>query len=182
MKILIFLLTIVSIVTSASASLKKSEFDAEIMMNNGDALRAYTLVQVEYTYRINQTYWVGVDGFAGPIVVDSANSLTDVGNGNWLRAVGPVFYLNVPALLGATKDNSEGAAQCQLYTSFGAGYLGVGSTDTIYGEIGGGLIWEFKPWLGLRFDLKSIFYTLNNTTGSSFNSDLALSIGPSFVF
>lgn len=173
-------MTVMCFVSRTDAKESKHELSFEIMMNNGDAVRSYTLGAFQYSYHINQTFWVGFDGFSGPVVIDGGSGLL-IQNGDWLSAVGPTFYYNVPALMGATKEKPDGA-QCQLYTSVGVGYLHVGPEDTIYGSIGGGLLWEATDWFGVRFDLKSLFFMLDNSTGSKFNTDLALSIGPSLMF
>lgn len=163
--------------TSPTLDPSKHELSLQAMMNNGDAVRSYVLAAFQYAYHINNTLWVGLDGFSGPTVIDSGSPLA-IQNGDWLSGIGPTFYYNVPALMGATGEK----ARCQLYTAIGVGYLHVGSEDTMYGAIGGGMLWEASSWLGLRFDLKSIFFMLENATGSDFNMDMALSIGPSFMF
>ncbi len=158
----------------------KHEFVPEVVMDNADAMRALTLAGFQYAYHINNEFWVGLDGLIGKTVVDSGSGLA-VGNDEWMWGGAPIFYWNIPALLGATKDKPEGA-QAQLYTSFGVGYLRIGDEQTPYGVFGGGLLWQASSWIGIRFDLKGMFYMLDNTGGSRFNSDLALSIGPSFYF
>lgn len=133
----------------------------------------------QYAYHINQTYWVGAEGMLGSTVIDNGSGLV-IQNGDLMWGAAPVLYLNVPALLGATQEKPEGS-QAQIYTTFGVGYMHIGSQQTPYGIFGGGLLWQSGlPWLGVRFDLKGMFYMLSNTSGSDFNSDLALSIGPSF--
>ncbi len=157
------------------------EFVPEVVMDNADAMRGLSLAGFQYAYHINETFWVGVEGLVGKTVVDSGSGL-DVVNNEWMWGGAPVFYWNIPALLGATKEKPEGS-QAQVYTSFGVGYLRIGSEETPYGIFGGGLLWQSGlPWLGVRFDLKGMFYMLDNAGGSAFNSDLALSIGPSFYF
>lgn len=157
------------------------EVSIEIVANNADSMRALTLGAFEYSYKVNQTYWLGVSGFAGTAVIDSASGLR-AENGDFIWGSAPLFYFNVPALLGATQEKPEGA-QCHLYTSVGLGFIDVGGESSLMGILGGGLLWETGiDWLGVRFDLKGIFYSLENANGSNFNSDLALSIGPSFLF
>lgn len=164
------------------ASEKKHEVSLEVILDNGDAIRASTFGALEYTFHINDSVWVGLSGFSGPIVVDGGSGLT-VTNGDWIWGGAPLVYFNIPTLLGATKEHPEKGSQCQLYTSLGMGYLHVENEGEVYGVFGGGLLWESgTPWLGLRFDVKGLFYMLDNSRGSAFNSDLALSIGPSFMF
>lgn len=160
----------------------KHEFVPEVVMDNADAMRALTLAGFQYAYHINNEFWVGLDGLVGKTVVDSGSGLS-VTNNQWMWGGAPIFYWNIPALLGATKENSAEGSQAQIYTSFGVGYLRIGDESTPYGIFGGGLLWQSGlKWLGVRFDLKGMFYMLDNAGGSGFNSDLALSIGPSFYF
>ena len=159
----------------------KHELTPEIMLDNADAMRALTLGALQYTYHVNDSIWVGLDGFFGRTVVDGGSGLV-VGNAEKMWGGAPIFYWNLPALFGATKEKPEGS-QAQLYTSFGAGYMRIGDQNEPYGVFGGGMLWESGwKWLGVRVDVKGIFYMLENTNGSSFNSDFALSVGPSFLF
>jgi hypothetical protein len=113
-----------------------------------------------------------MDGLIGKTKLDQGSKLV-VQDGEWIWGAAPVFYYNLPALLGASNQNPAGS-QCQLYTSFGVGYLDIGREKTVYGIFGGGMLWESPiSWLGVRVD---------NPGGSDFNSDFALSLGPSFLF
>jgi hypothetical protein len=169
--------------TGSSFALEaKHEITPEIMLNNADAMRSLTLGALQYTYHINKTFWVGVDGIYGNVTVDGGSGLV-VTNSETLWAVAPVFYYNMPALFGATKENPEEGSEAQLYTSVGVGYLQVGNENEPYGIFGGGMLWQSAvPWLGVRIDVKGLFYMLKNANGSDFNADFALSLGPSFLF
>jgi hypothetical protein len=178
------IILLLAIFLSAQASFaldKKHEITPEIMLDNADAMRALTFAALQYTYHINEEFWVGVDGLYGRTVVDGGSGLV-VGDGETMWGVAPIFYWNLPALLGASKEKPEGA-EAHLYTSFGAGYLRIGDQNEPYGVFGGGMLWQSGlGWLGARVDVKGIFYMLENTNGSDFNSDFALSVGPAFIF
>lgn len=166
---------------SSFALENKHEFTPEVMLDNADAMRALTLGAFQYSYHINDTFWVGVDGMLGKTVVDSTSGLT-VQNGDAMWGVAPTFYYNMPSLLGATKDNASEGSQAHLYTNVGVGYLRIGDQTEPYGLFGGGMLWESGcHWFGIRVDVKGMFYMLKNTGGSAFNSDFALSVGPSFI-
>jgi hypothetical protein len=178
-----FLITLALILFTgfAFASDKKNELTPEIMFDTADAMRSLTLGALEYTYKINDTIWVGLDGLYGKTVVDDGSGLV-VNNSETMWGGAPILYWNMPTLLGATKEKPEGS-QAQFYTSFGMGMLRIGSQNEPYGIFGGGLVWESGlPWLGIRVDVKGIFYMLSNSKGSDFNSDLAFSVGPAFMF
>lgn len=89
----------------------------------------------------------------------------------------------MPSLLGASLERAENGLVSHLYTSFGAGFLQVDQHSTLQVIVGGGMLVQTGyPWLGLRFDLKSIFYMIPNPNGSDFNADMAISLGPTFIF
>lgn len=169
-------------ISSSSFALEtKHEFSPQVMLDNADAMRALTLGAVQYTYHASDAFWFGVDGLIGKTVVDGGSGLA-VTNGDTMYGAAPTVYWNVPSLLGATKEKPEGS-QAHLYTSVGVGYLRIGNENEIYGIFGGGMLWESGlHWLGIRVDVKGLFYMLDNTRGSDFNSDFALSVGPSFLF
>ncbi len=79
------------------------------------------------------------------------------------------------------KERSWG--QKVLNVSSPMGYLWVGPQNTPYGFIGGGLNWH-TGWRGLalRFDLKNLFFMLENASGGDFNFDMSLGLGPSWMF
>ena len=158
----------------------KHEITPAVMLDNADAMRALTFGVLEYTYHLNESYWFGIDGMVSRTVIDSGSGLV-VGNGELIWGGAPMLYWNMPALLGATKEKPEGG-QAHLYTSFGVGYLRIGDQNEPYGVFGGGMLWESPlQWLGIRVDVKGLFYMLDNTNGSRFNSDFALAVGPSFL-
>jgi len=181
MKKIIIILIVLLVSTSSYSLENKHEISPQIMLDNADSMRALTLGAIQYAYHINDTFWIGADGFFGRTVVDGGSGLV-VTNGQKIWAAAPTFYYNMPALLGATEENPQGS-QAHLYTSVGVGYLQIGNEEEIYGLFGGGMVWISKlKWLGVRVDVKGLFYMLDNTNGSAFNSDFALSVGPSFVF
>lgn len=166
---------------SAHALETKHEFSPQVMLDNADSMRALTLGAFQYSYHASEAFWFGVDGLIGKTVVDGGSGLV-VSNGETMYGAAPTIYWNVPSLLGATKEKPEGS-QAHLYTSVGVGYLRIGDENEIYGIFGGGMLWESGlKWLGIRVDVKGLFYMLDNTRGSDFNSDFALSVGPSFMF
>lgn len=179
MKKLVLLLAVFSQTVYALES--KHEISPQVMFDNADAMRSLTLGAVEYAYHATESIWFGLDGLYGHTVVDGGSGLV-VTNGNTMWGVAPTFYWNMPSLIGATKEKPDGA-QAHLYTSFGLGYMRIGSQNEMYGLFGGGMLWISKyPWVGARVDVKGIFYMLDNSRGSDFNSDFALSVGPAFVF
>jgi len=143
---------------------------------NGDALRTTTLGVATVNWHINREFWLGVDFYAGRMAVDRTNGL-GLQPDNKMYILDGAFYWNVPATLGVD-------IPADFYTSIGVGYLWLGKAAREWtGFIGGGLNIHLPiEWMWVHFDLKNYFYVLKNTQGSDFNSDMALSLGPSFVF
>ena len=162
----------------------KHEVSPMIVFYNGDALRTMTLGGLQYTYKFNRTWWLGSNTFIGRAKLDRNSPLVEVEDGDFLLQADAGVYLNLPALLGASRENKDNGIRSDLYTVLALGYVQAGDAREWVGIIGGGMVIHFnKPsWLALRFDLRSMFLKLENTQGSDFNSDLSLGIGPSFTF
>lgn len=141
----------------------------------GDVLRSSTLGSLSATYHFNNTFWLGIDFMGGALVVDRGNGL-GVRDGEKHFLLNGAFYWNLPSLLGLSMK-----LPADFYTSIGAGNFWADKKTEPYGFIGGGLIINTSLWyLTPRFDLKNLFYVLNNSQGGDFNSDLMLTLGLSF--
>jgi len=148
---------------------------------SGDVLRTSTLGGFQYTYHLTRMYWLGVGFLGGTVSIDQPNGVGLTSGDRFLGAEG-TFYLNVPALLGAAIKGDDGLA-VDLYSSFSVGHFWLDTAREIYGSIGGGMLLHLPiNWLAFRFDLKGIFFRLENENGADFNSDMALSLGPSIKF
>jgi hypothetical protein len=169
---LMIALLIVSPVARAEENIRH-ELSPQVAFYTGDALRTTTLGGLQYAFHFNRTFWFGLDGLLGKTSMDRGNG-TLVDDGDRLIGVDGAFYINIPATLAGTSAD--------LYTSIGMGNLWLGSEKELYGFLGGGMVLQLPPkWLAIRFDLRGIFFQLDNSAGSDFNSDLVLSIGPSLV-
>lgn len=151
------------------------ETSASALFYTGDAFRSSTMGNLSLNYRFNRIFWLEADLVLGSAALDRGNGL-GFGKTEDFRMLGLGFCWNLPALL--SKD-----IQSDLYTSVGMGNLWIGSKSEIYGFIGGGISIP-TTWHGLavRFDLKNFFYMIKNSQGTDFNSDLALALGPSWLF
>lgn len=148
----------------------------------GDLLRSSTLGNASITYHFNDIFWIGSDFSAGSAHTDRDNGAGILAD-DALYILGGALYWNLPALLDATIELPRSGISADFYTAIGGGNLWVGRLSTPFGFIGGGLNIDTPlKWLSIKFDLKNIFYALENTKGKSFNSDLGLSIDTSFNF
>ncbi len=152
-----------------------------VVFYSGDVLRSSVLGGFSYTYHATRLFWVGADFMGGELNVDNANSVGLLSGQKYL-AVDGALYFNIPVLLGVTMKGEDGMS-ADLYTAIGAGKIWLGDKGKIYGFFGGGMVlYTGMKWLAFRFDLKGLFFSLANGNGSDFNSDMTLSLGPSFVF
>lgn len=146
-----------------------------IVFYTGDSLRSSFLGGASFAYHLNRSFWVGADFMGGQASIDRGAGV-NIQKDDRLFALDAAGYWNMAALL----DNTLGA---DFYTSLGLGHLWIGSEKEIFGFVGGGL--TIHPgWknLSVRFDLKNLFFMLKNSQGDDFNSDMALSLGPSWSF
>lgn len=166
---------------SVKADIKGLEIAPSLSFYSGDALRASLLYGVGAVYHFNKSFWMGGDFYTGHVKVDEGNGLQlKTKESFYLWDV--AFYWNLPALLGSSTKLSDGL-KADFYTSAGMGQVFFGLKAEPTGFIGGGMTIH-TGWhkLLVRFDLKNYFFVLQNSNGSNFNSDMLLSIGPSFVF
>jgi len=144
---------------------------------SGDSLRASLGATLQMVYRITPSFWMGLEGFATKARYEG-NTIAQ--EDILATALGTVYW-NVLGNLG----DSEGKGQpIDLYTAFSLGPLALGEQTQLVGSIGGGMGVHFSslPWLALKFDLKNLFYVLDRIGDRSFQSDMILSLGASFLF
>lgn len=158
------------------------EFSPGVYFSTGDAMRSTTLAGASYTYHLNEEFWVGAEFMAGRLSIDTPNGI-GIRDRKKFAGLAGLFSWNIPSLIGATRTDSKSGYAADLYTSLGIGNLWVDKKTEIYGILGGGLLFHFPAeHFGIRFDLKGLFFNLDNSSGNSFNFDSVLSIGPSFLF
>lgn len=97
---------------------------------------------------------------------------------NNLYLVDGGFVVTVPAIYRSKKGYTE----ADFYTSLGAGLVRVNGSNRLGGFIGGGM--KIRPkikWLAIRIDLRNYFTSVPNPSGSDFEDDLTIRIGPTFL-
>lgn len=162
--------------------LQHHEVSPQFSLYSGDALRAFVGGGFQYVYRFSSLLWIGVDFVGAPLKVDEPNGM-GLDKDDRFLGVNGVIYFNVPALLGVSKMKGERGLSADLYTSVGGGHLWIGPHKEPFGLVGGGMVLHTPiSWLAFRFDLKGLFYQLQNSQGSNFVADMILNIGPSFTF
>ncbi len=162
---------------SLSIPLKAQSFEVSpgIVFYTGDSLRSSFLGGASLCYHFNRNFWVGADVMSGQASVDR-NSAVGIQKDDKLFSLNGAVYWNIAALLDDTLTSD-------FYTSLGMGNIWIGTQREIFGFVGGGLTLH-SGWngLSLRFDLKNLFFMLRNSQGDDFNSDMALTLGPSWIF
>lgn len=165
----------------AQDQFRRHEVSPLVVFFTGDVLRTSTLGALQYTYRFNDTWWVGASGMMGGAKMDDPSGLK-LKNGDLFFQTEGNLYLNIPSLMNTRKGETN-ATQVDLYTVIGLGVVGGKNSKEIVGSLGGGMIIHFPAkGLEIKFDLKNFFYTMRNSQGSDFISDLSLSVGPSLRF
>lgn len=175
-------LSILGISSLSQALAASHEFAPALGLYTGDSLRSSVLGGLTYTYRHNESFWIGADFQGGESEVDHTNGL-GIQSGNRLIITDATLSWNIPSLMGATRADTSRSYAADFYTSVGGGKAWFGNRSTPLGIIGGGLVLHFPiRYLAVRFDLKGLMFSLSNQDGSNFNADSLLSIGPSFIF
>ncbi len=150
------------------------ELTPEVSFYTGDALRSFTAFGVSLTYRFSAAWWVQLEGIIGELKLDPDTTL-EISNNDTFRLIDGGLVWNLPLRLGMDPDSWY----ADLYTSVGPGWVHAGHEDAVGGFIGGGMtVHTPTRWLGLRADLKNLFYSLHNHGGQDFNSDLEIALGP----
>ena len=150
------------------------ELTPEVSFFTGDALRATVLFGAGATYRLSRAWWLMAEGLVGRAQLDPGERL-EVDDEDAFVLVSGGLAWNIPLRLGL----DDGAWYADLYTSAGPAWVRVGGEDAIGGFIGGGMtVHTPLDWLGLRADLKNLFYGLENHGGQDLNADLEISLGP----
>lgn len=172
------------------ASLAKADQGNEITDSNrleifpsisflgADSLRASLLGGLTANWLVNESFWLGADFYAGSASTDHPASL-NLQTKKRMLALDLAAYWNLPIYL----KQSTTRKWADIYGSIGGGHIWIGPQKSAAGFIGGGLIIHtYWHHLAVHFDLKNYFYSLENSTGNDFNSDMSLSMGPSFIF
>ncbi|MFA5812884.1 MAG: hypothetical protein WC956_11245, partial [bacterium] len=72
--------------------------------------------------------------------------------------------------------------ECDLFLTLGGGTMQINRSWKYLIEIGGGMkVYMPIPWLAVRFDVASYLHPTPKPTGNSFNADLAINAGVSFL-
>ncbi len=88
------------------------------------------------------------------------------------------FVVTMPAVF-ASKTK---AVECDLFSSLGGGILRINGSNRIGGFIGGGM--KIRPnikWLAIRVEIRNYFTSINNPSGSDFEDDMTIRVGPTFL-
>jgi len=143
-----------------------------------DSLRASFLGGLSVNWLVNESFWLGLDFYTGKGNTDDPTPL-NLQDDRRLYMTDLAAYWNIPIF----RKESLNRKWADLYASVGGGHLWLGPQKSMMGFVGGGLV-VHTHWhnLAAHFDLKNIFYSLKNSAGNDFNSDMSLSLGPSLIF
>ncbi|GEM_PF-2701976 len=131
--------------------------------------------------KINLTESLGVSGSFGysKAIMDSTSDIGKSFTNNNVYLMDGALVYSVPA---AFINRKGGVTEADFFTSLGAGIVKTNGTDHVGGFIGGGL--KVRPnlsWLAIRVEIRNTFTSIDNPSGSNFENDLSVRIGPTFL-
>jgi hypothetical protein len=136
-------------------------------------------VGARYYLHLNNSIALGAEYFYSPIRADSTGTF-----GQSLRtdsthtATAAMMYSNDTAFRAG-----DSVVECDLFLTVGGGAMQINRQWQWTALIGGGLkIYTGAPWFAVRFDVNSYLHPTPKPGGDSFNADLAIQFGASFLF
>ena len=82
----------------------------------------------------------------------------------------------------AAYRSGKGYTEADFFTSLGGGIIRINGENRGGGYIGGGM--KIRPhvrWFAIRVEIRNYFTSVNNPSGSNFEDDLNIRIGPTFL-
>jgi outer membrane beta-barrel protein len=144
----------------------------------GDKLNLSFITGADLTYNFTHTFGIVGNFSWSQASVDRTSALGAVfrQKNEWIGDGGVV--INMPAVFRSRKSLIE----CDLYTTIGAGVVSINGASHIGGFLGGGM--KIRPnvsWFAIRVDIRDYFTSFNNPSGSDFENDLTVRVGPTFL-
>ena len=163
---------------SRNVRLGRFEFSPFIANVIGDKLSNFLQTGARVDLRLNPSLAIGADFGWSRIAFDATSAVgRNIRDRNLYAWMG-VLAVHLPAafMMGQTLVTAD------LFGTFGGGVLRVNRSNRGSGLLGGGMKIYFGSlsWLGLRLEVRSYLSSIETVNGSSFSSDFAVILGPSF--
>lgn len=131
-----------------------------------------------YTFYFNDTFGFSGNYLFSQISADSSSTFGQNLRTKDQHATYGAFILNNDTAFRA----GDSIVQCDLFMTIGGGATRINYIWKPLLVIGGGLrVYTPIPWFAVRFDVNSLMHPTPHPGGSSFNSDLTMNIGFSFL-
>ena len=144
----------------------------------GDKLNHSFIVGNNLQFNLNPWWGLSADFGYSQLSVDSTSAFgaSIVEKNEYLIDTGIVF--NLPAAWGTKKSVTE----MDFFTSLGGGILRINDSNRAGGYLGGGIKIRFKKTpIAIRVEVRDHFTSIPNPSGSDFENDLTIRIGPTFL-
>ena len=137
-------------------------------------------VGARYFFHLNNAFALGGEYLYNPIRADDSGVFGKSLTTEFAQTVtAQMLYSNDAAFRTSVKSILE----CDLLLTLGVGAMQINHIWEWTVVIGGGLkIYTPVPWFAVRFDVNSYMHPTPKPTGNSFNADLVMNLGFSFLF
>ncbi|MFH1874927.1 MAG: hypothetical protein ABH859_07070 [Pseudomonadota bacterium] len=145
----------------------------------GDETHNSWMAGGRYFLHLNNTFAVGATYTYTPIITDMSSTF-----GTSLRTKKQhIIDAEVMISNDAAFRAGDAIIECDLYFALGVGVFRINQRNMPMGMIGGGMkIYTGWPWLAFRVDVNSYLHPTPNPTGDTFNADIGMMGGVSFLF
>lgn len=135
-------------------------------------------VGARYYLHINNSFAIGSSYRYSPVRTDSTGVFgQSLKTKNTHTIDGEIMYSNECAFRGG-----DTVVECDFFLTAGAGAIEINKIWGAAGVFGGGLkIYTPAPFFAVRFDVDAILHNTPKPGGDSFNSDMAMELGVSFL-
>jgi len=156
---------------------------SEVNINGGDFLGDETHnswnVGAKYYLHINDTFAIGASYAYTPIITDWSSTFGKSLKTKQQHIIDGEVMIANDTVFRAGKNIIE----CDMYLTVGAGTILINRHYEPMGVIGGGIkIYTGWPWLAIRIDVNTYLHPTPNPTGDTFNGDISMNGGVSFLF
>ena len=136
-------------------------------------------VGARYYLHLNNSIAVGAEYFYSPIRADASGDFGGSLTTDTTHTItAAMIYSN-----GAAFRAGSSVVECDLMLTVGGGTMQINRQWQWMAMIGGGLkVYTPAPWFAVRFDVNSYMHPTPKPGGNSFNADMVLHFGASFLF
>jgi hypothetical protein len=133
----------------------------------------------KYFLHLNNMFAVGASYTYTPIYTDSDSTFGRTLKSRRQHIIDAEMMIANDAAIRAGGSIIE----CDMFMTFGVGTMWINEHFEPVGVIGGGIkVYTPLPWIAVRFDVNTYLHPMPNPLGDTFNADMQVSGGVSFLF